>query len=141
MLAPRVEPVSVGNPPGQHATPPKKPWLSPIKKIFPENRSRQNLCRRRKLYFARVKECARKQKNADAFQTKKVHPPSMGGVGWLRPLLFKTREVPALSPSRRPTLQITAPVFPKGGTASGSIHCSPLTGAGPVHRPLSSYRF
>ena len=28
MLAPRVEPVSVGNPPGQQATPPKKPRLS-----------------------------------------------------------------------------------------------------------------
>ena len=44
VLAPRVEPVMVGNPPGQQATPPKKPRLSPRKNTFPENRGRQNLC-------------------------------------------------------------------------------------------------
>ena len=38
----------------------------------------------------------------------------------------------AFSLSRGATLQIMAPAFPKVGTGSGSVHCSLLTGAGPV---------
>ena len=40
--------------------------------------------------------------------------------------------MPAFSLSRGATLQIMAPAFPKVGTGSGSVHCSLLTGAGPV---------
>ena len=40
--------------------------------------------------------------------------------------------MPAFSLSRGATLQIMAPAFPKVGSGSGSVHCSLLTGAGPV---------
>ena len=38
-------------------------------------------------------------------------PPSAGGIGWLRPLLFKRREMAMLPQAGEPTPQILAPVF------------------------------
>ena len=50
--------------------------------------------------------------------------PPWGGIGWLRPLLFKGREMPAHSQAGGPTLHIVAPAFLRIGTGSGPAHHS-----------------
>ena len=45
-------------------------------------------------------------------------------IGWLRPLLFKGREMPVHSQANGPTLHIVAPAFLRIGTGSGPVHHS-----------------